>query len=91
MISITCQAGVSVEVDEKTLRSAMPNSLSLHMADLDDYIVRDGRIMILNTRSSQAIAAAGVAGSGWNAVNRAGEAVDEGRLTGETDGSCAIA
>lgn len=46
-----------------------------------DYIVRDGRTIILNTRSSQALEAAGVARSEWNAVNRTGNAAYEGRLT----------
>lgn len=46
-----------------------------------DYIVRDGRTIILNTRSSQALEAAGVARSEWNAVNRTGSAEFEKRLT----------
>jgi filamentous hemagglutinin len=46
-----------------------------------DFIVRDGRSIILNTRSAQALEAAGVPRSQWNAVNRTGSAAYEGRLT----------
>jgi hypothetical protein len=46
-----------------------------------DYIVRDGRSIILNTRSAQALEAARVPRSQWNAVNRTGSAACEGRLT----------
>jgi len=52
-----------------------------------DYIVRDGRTIILNTRSSQALEAAGVARSEWNAVNRTGNAAYEGRLTDQLSGN----
>ncbi len=48
-----------------------------------DYIIRDGRPLILNTRSSQALEAAGIPRSQWNAVNRTGEGFYEGQLNGQ--------
>ena len=46
MISITCQTGASVEVDEQTLRGAKLNGLNLHRAifegnDLTDAVFAD--------------------------------------------------
>lgn len=46
-----------------------------------DYIVRDGNTLILNTRSAQALEAAGIPRSQWNAVNRTGQADSERMLT----------
>ncbi len=37
-----------------------------------DYIVRDGHVLILNTRSSHALIQAGIPRSQWNAINRTG-------------------
>jgi len=48
-----------------------------------DYIVRGGRTLILNTRSSQALTRAGIPRSKWNAVNRTGQSAYEARLTGQ--------
>jgi hypothetical protein len=46
-----------------------------------EYIVRDGNTLILNTRSTQALEQAGIPRSQWNAVNKTGDALAEGRLT----------
>ena len=70
-------AGKSVEDVAAALRSGAMKPSEVPI----DYIVRDGRSIILNTRSSQALEAAGVARSEWNAVNRTGNAAYEGRLT----------
>ena len=48
-----------------------------------DYIVRDGNVLILNTRSSQALNQAGVPKSQWNGVDRTGAAEYEMRLDGQ--------
>lgn len=48
-----------------------------------DYVVRDGNTLILNTRSSQALTQAGIPRSQWNAVNRTGQDLYEGLLTGQ--------
>ncbi|MBK8010190.1 MAG: hypothetical protein IPK13_02510 [Deltaproteobacteria bacterium] len=48
-----------------------------------NYIVRDGNTLILNTRSAQALEAAGIPRSAWNAVNRTGQEVFENMLTGQ--------
>lgn len=45
-----------------------------------DYVVRDGKTIILNTRSAQALQAAGVPRSEWNGVNRTANTAYEGRL-----------
>jgi len=46
-----------------------------------DYIIRDGNVLILNTRSSYALAGAGIPRSQWNAVDRTGDDLFEGLLT----------
>lgn len=48
-----------------------------------DYIVRDGNTLILNTRSAQALEAAGISRSQWNAVNRTGQDLYENMLSGQ--------
>lgn len=48
-----------------------------------DYIVRDGTILILNTRSAQALDRAGVPRSAWTATDRTGQAAYEARLSGQ--------
>ncbi|MFB5652565.1 hypothetical protein ACE5IS_18130 [Leptospira wolffii] len=48
-----------------------------------DYIFRDGNALILNTRSSQALEAAGIPRSKWQWRNRTGQADYETRLTGQ--------
>jgi hypothetical protein len=45
-----------------------------------DVIVRDGKVLILNTRSSLALQEAGIPRSAWHLVDRTGEAAYEGRL-----------
>ena len=56
----------------------------VNVADLSvEYIVRDGNILILNTRTSQALTQAGIPRSQWNAINRTGEALFEELLTGQ--------
>lgn len=48
-----------------------------------DYIVREGNTLILNTRSAQALQAAGIPRSAWTAVNRTGQEMYEAMLTGQ--------
>ncbi len=48
-----------------------------------DYIIRDGNILILNTRSSQALIHAGIPRSKWNVVNRTGDEMYENMLTNQ--------
>lgn len=72
-------AGQSVDDVAAALRSG-----SMKPSDVPiDYIIRDGRPLILNTRSSQALEAAGVPRSQWNAVNRTGQDFYEGQLSGQ--------
>ena len=55
---------------------------TLKAADVPvEYIVRDGKTLILNTRSAQALEQAGIPRSQWNAVNKTGDMGAEGRLT----------
>ena len=46
-----------------------------------DYIVKDGHVLILNTRSAQALERAGISRADWNAVDRTGQAAFEQRLS----------
>jgi len=48
-----------------------------------DYIVREGNTLILNTRSAQALEAAGIPRSAWTAVNRTGQEMYEAMLSGQ--------
>lgn len=48
-----------------------------------EVIVRDGHTLILNTRSAQALTAAGVPRSSWSVVDKTGDAAAEARLTGQ--------
>ncbi|SBV99294.1 hypothetical protein KL86CLO1_11171 [uncultured Eubacteriales bacterium] len=48
-----------------------------------DYIIRDGNVLILNTRSAHALTQAGVPRSQWNAVNRTGVDMYEKMLDGQ--------
>ena len=48
-----------------------------------DYIVRDGNVLILNTRSSNALMQAGIPRNQWNAVNRTGVEMYENMLNGQ--------
>lgn len=45
-----------------------------------DFIVRDGRALILNTRSAKALELAGIPRNQWNAINKTGNAASESRL-----------
>lgn len=47
------------------------------------YIVRDGKTFILNTRSAQALERAGIPRGSWKAVNMTGDAAAEARLNGQ--------
>jgi len=72
-------AGRSVDEVAGALRSGgmKPSQVPI------DYIVRDGNTLILNTRSAQALEAAGIPRSAWNAINRTGNEMYEGMLTGQ--------
>jgi hypothetical protein len=48
-----------------------------------EYIVRDGNVLILNTRTSQALTQAGIPRSQWTVVNRTGQPFFEELLTGQ--------
>lgn len=48
-----------------------------------DYVVRDGQVIIHNTRSASALDAAGIPRSQWNAVNQTGNAAVEARVNGQ--------
>lgn len=48
-----------------------------------DYVVRNGQMFILNTRSAQALTQAGIPRSQWFGVNRTGIPAFEARLTGQ--------
>jgi len=72
-------AGRSVEDVAAALRSGAmkPGQVEIN------YVVRDGQTIILNTRSSQALEAAGIPRSQWNGVNRTGDSLYEGLLDGQ--------
>ncbi|WP_010465571.1 RHS repeat domain-containing protein [Acidovorax radicis] len=70
-------AGKSVDEVAAALRSGAMKPSEVPI----DYIVRDSKTIILNTRSSQALDSAGVARSEWNTVNRTGSGEFEKRLT----------
>ena len=48
-----------------------------------DYIIRDGNMLLLNTRSAHALMQAGIPRSQWNAVNRTGIDMYETMLDGQ--------
>lgn len=48
-----------------------------------EYINRDGNILILNTRSSQALTQAGIPRNLWNAIDRTGDSLFEELLDGQ--------
>ena len=72
-------AGRSVDDVAGALRSGAMSPSEVPI----NYIVRDGNTLILNTRSAQALEAAGIPRSAWNAVNRTGQEVFENMLTGQ--------
>ena len=68
-----------IEVND--LADAIKNSV-IAVRDVPiDFIVRDGHILILNTRSSQALIKAGIPRSKWNFRNRTGNLLYETMLT----------
>lgn len=48
-----------------------------------DYVIRDGNKLIMNTRTAQALTRAGISRSAWSGVNRTGQALYEGLLSGQ--------
>jgi RHS repeat-associated protein len=72
-------AGKSVEEVAAALRSR-----AMKISDVPiNYIVRDGQTIILNTRSAQALEAAGIPRSQWNGINRTGNQLYEELLNGQ--------
>lgn len=72
-------AGRSVDDVAAALRSGAMKPSEVPI----DFIVRDGNKLILNTRSAQALEAAGIPRSQWNAVNRTGQDMFENMLSGQ--------
>ncbi len=70
-------AGRTVEDVAGALRSGVMKPAAIPI----QYIERDGQVLILNTRSAQALEQAGIPRARWNAVNVTGNADAEGRLT----------
>lgn len=72
-------AGKSVDEVAAALRSGAmsPGEVSVN------YIVRDGQTIMLNTRSAQALEAAGILRSQWNGVDQTGNSFFEGLLNGQ--------
>lgn len=70
-------AGKSVEDVTAALRSGAMKAEDVPI----DFIVRDGHTLILNTRSAQALTAAGIPRSQWHAVDRTGEEMYETMLS----------
>jgi hypothetical protein len=63
------------------LANAIKNN-AVRVADIPvEYIVRDGKILILNTRTSQALEKAGIPKSQWKGIDKTGDADAEKRLT----------
>jgi hypothetical protein len=64
--------------------AALLRSGKLSPADVPvQFIIRDGRTLILNTRSAQALEQAGIPRSQWKAIDVTGNAGAEARLTGQ--------
>ena len=60
------------------------NNGKISVSDIPiEYINRDGNILILNTRSSQALTQAGVPRNEWIAIDRTGEPLFESLLDGQ--------
>lgn len=66
-------------IDDLTgeIRSGVRNPASEEF----NCVVRDGRVIIANTRSAQELERAGVPRSQWNTIDRTGDAVWEGCVT----------
>jgi filamentous hemagglutinin len=72
-------AGKSVQDVAAALRSG-----AMKVSDVPvNYIVRDGQTIILNTRSAQALEAAGIPRASWNGVNQTGNQFFENLLNGQ--------
>lgn len=87
---MTCQRGFSQRLmrpsgwTESIDVAAALRSGQLVAEDVSvQYIIRDGKTLMLNTRSAQALEAAGIPRAQWNAVNMTGDAAAEARLTGQ--------
>ena len=62
------------------------NKGKINVVDLPvEYIVRDGNTLILNTRTSQALTQAGIPRRQWSVINRTGDSLFEGLLTGQLE------
>jgi hypothetical protein len=72
-------AGRSVDDVAAALRSGTMKSSEVPI----DFIMRDGNTLIPNTRSAQALEAAGIPRSQWNAINRTGHEKYENMLSGQ--------
>jgi hypothetical protein len=72
-------AGKSVEEVAAALRSGAMKASDVPI----NYIVRDGQTIILNTRSAQALEAAGIPRSQWNGLNQTGNSFFEDLLNGQ--------
>jgi RHS repeat-associated protein len=72
-------AGRTVDDVAAALRSGQMGAADVPV----QYIIRDGNTLMLNTRSAQALEAAGIPRAQWNAVNMTGDAAAEARLTGQ--------
>lgn len=58
------------------------NSGKVNVAEIPvDYIVRDGKTLILNTRTSQALTQAGIPRNQWNIIDGTGDPLFENLLT----------
>ncbi|WP_439544533.1 hypothetical protein, partial [Hyphomicrobium sp.] len=72
-------AGKSVDDVAAALRSGATKASDVPV----NYIVRDGQTIILNTRSAQALEAAGIPRAQWNGVNQTGNSFFENLLNGQ--------
>ncbi|NMG35573.1 hypothetical protein GRF61_14080 [Azoarcus sp. TTM-91] len=72
-------AGKSVDDVAASLRSG---AMGLGEVPVN-YIVRDGQSIILNTRSAQALEAAGIPRTQWSGVNQMGNQFFENLLNGQ--------
>ena len=75
-------AGEQINTIDDLIRAI--NEGRIRVEDLPiEYIVRDGNVLILNTRTSQALTRAGIPRSQWNAVDRTGNTLFEELLSGQ--------
>ncbi len=72
-------AGQTVQDVANALRAG-----TLRTADVPiQYIVKDGNVLLLNTRSAQALEQAGISRSVWNAIDMTGDAAAQARLAAQ--------